>query len=85
MQIRSYIDAGLGAVVAALMATMCITVFMGVVFRYVLGDPLTWAEEVGRLCLVWVTFLGTYLAYRRTMHITIDLIRTRPRSRTRRT
>jgi len=77
MRIRAYLDAGLEAVVAGLMATMCITVFLGVVFRYVLGDPLTWAEEVGRLSLVWVTFLGAYLAYRRNVHISIDLIRTR--------
>lgn len=84
MQIRAYLDAGLEAVVAALMATMCITVFLGVLFRFVLLDPLTWTEEVGRLSLVWVTFLGTYLAYRRNLHISIDVIRKRTSWRTQR-
>jgi TRAP-type C4-dicarboxylate transport system permease small subunit len=75
--IRNRLDAGLEATTAALMAIICVVVFLGVVFRYVLLNPITWAEEVARLCLVWITFLGTYLAYRRRLHISIDLIRTR--------
>jgi TRAP-type C4-dicarboxylate transport system permease small subunit len=66
------------------MALICIVVFLGVLFRYVLLSPLTWPEEVARLCLVWITFLGTYLAYRRKLHISIDVIRTRLSRRTQR-
>ncbi len=74
---RAYLDVAIEAVAAGLMATMCIIVFLGVFFRYVLGDPLTWTEEIARLCLVWITFLGTYLAYRRNLHISIDLVQRR--------
>jgi TRAP-type C4-dicarboxylate transport system permease small subunit len=74
---RAYLDFAIEAVAAALMATMCIIVFLGVFFRYVLGDPLTWTEEIARLCLVWITFLGTYLAYRRNLHISLDLVQKR--------
>jgi TRAP-type transport system small permease protein len=74
---RAYLDVAIEAVAATLMATMCIIVFLGVFFRYVLGDPLTWTEEIARLCLVWITFLGTYLAYRRNLHISIDVVQKR--------
>ena len=74
---RAYLDVAIEAVAAALMATMCLIVFLGVFFRYVRGDPLTWTEEIARLCLVWITFLGTYLAYRRNLHISIDLVQKR--------
>ncbi|TMH05304.1 MAG: TRAP transporter small permease [Betaproteobacteria bacterium] len=74
---RAYLDLAIEAMGAALMATMCVIVFLGVFFRYVLGDPLTWTEEIARLCLVWITFLGTYLAYRRSLHISIDVVRKR--------
>ena len=72
---RTYLDAIIEAVAAALMAGMCLVVFLGVFYRYALLDPLTWTEEIARLCLIWTTFLGTYLAYRRNIHISIDLIR----------
>jgi TRAP-type transport system small permease protein len=74
---RARFDIAIEAIVAGLMAIMCLTVFVGVVFRYVLVNPLTWTEEVARLCLVWITFLGIYLGYRRKLHISIDVIRTR--------
>lgn len=77
MRMRDRLDVGLEAMTAALMAIIGIVVFLGVVFRYVLLNPLTWTEEVSRFCLVWITFLGTYLAYRRRLHISIDVIRRR--------
>lgn len=62
------------AAVAALMAALVILVFLAVVFRYGLNAPLTWSEEVGRVCLVWVSFLGAYLAHRRAEHIAVTAI-----------
>lgn len=81
---RAYLDGAIEAVAATLMAITCAIVFLGVFFRYVLVDPLTWTEEIARLCLVWITFLGTYLAYRRNLHICIELLRTRVSRRTQR-
>jgi len=66
------IDRGVEALLAALMAAMCVLVFVGVGFRYVLFAPIVWAEEVAELCLVWATFLGAYLAYRRGQHIVVE-------------
>jgi TRAP-type transport system small permease protein len=42
--------------------------------RYVLNHSLFWSEEVGRICLVWISFLGASAAYRRRAHIGIDFL-----------
>ena len=70
-----WIDRGVEAVVAGLMAALLVLVFCAVIFRYLLGSPLTWSEELGRLCLVWVSFLGSYLAHRRGQHVAVTFIR----------
>ena len=66
------LDVACEALAALLMSAMCLAVFLGVVFRYALLSPLPWVEEVARLGLVWVTFVGTYLAMRRGQHIVMD-------------
>ena len=68
------IDKAVEALVAMLMAALVVLVFLAVFFRYVLNDPLTWSEEVGRICLVWVSFLGAYLAHRRADHIAVTAL-----------
>ena len=67
------IDRVAEGVLALLMAVMCLLVFVGVIFRYVLLEPISWTEEVGRFCLVWVSFIGTYLAHRRCQHIAVTV------------
>jgi TRAP-type transport system small permease protein len=62
------------ALAALLMVALSAIVFVGVVYRYVLVSPIPWTEEVARLCLVWVTFVGTYLAMRRGQHIVMDTV-----------
>ena len=71
---REAFDRVAEGVLAALMAAMCVLVFVGVFFRYVLLEPISWTEEVGRFCLVWVSFIGTYLAHRRSQHIAVTVL-----------
>ena len=68
------IDRLIEAVLATLMATMAVVVFVGVVWRYVLVSPLGWPDEIGRFSLIWSSLLGTYIAYRRAEHIRVDAI-----------
>jgi TRAP-type C4-dicarboxylate transport system permease small subunit len=37
---------------------MCAAVSLGIISRYVVGRPLLWTDEVARLMLVWLTFIG---------------------------
>ena len=48
-----------------------------VFFRYVLNHSLFWSEELARYILVWLTFLGASVAYRRGTHPRIDLFASR--------
>lgn len=44
---------------------------LGVVFRYVLNDPLIWANDLGIVCLMWLTFVGGSALYKERGHIAI--------------
>lgn len=49
-------------------------VFGEVFFRYVLGNSLGWSEELVRYFLVWISFLGTYLAVKEDKNLEIKII-----------
>jgi TRAP-type transport system small permease protein len=68
------LDLACEGLAALLMCALTTIVFVGVVYRYVLLSPIPWTEEVARLCLVWVTFVGAYLAMRRGLHIMMDTL-----------
>jgi TRAP-type transport system small permease protein len=53
-------------------STMALLIGVQVFSRYVLNHSLFWSEEVARICLVWITFLGGSAAYRRHAHLGID-------------
>lgn len=46
----------------------------GVVFRYVLGKPFTWLEEVQLFCLVWIVFAAGGAAFRTGNHVAIEMV-----------
>lgn len=54
--------------------TMSVVVAVQVFFRYALNHSLFWSEELARYLLVWLTFLGASVAYRRTLHPGIDIV-----------
>lgn len=43
-----------------------------VVFRYFIGTSLDWIEEVSRILLIWLTFIGAAVALKRKGHIAVD-------------
>src|SRR5690625_913073 len=47
---------------------------LGVFYRYVLHNALTWSDEVAMLCFTWVVFLGAALLIREKGHVRIELI-----------
>lgn len=50
-------------------------VFVSVVYRYFLHDPVDWAEEIARSLMVVLVFLGAATALGRRGHAGIDVIR----------
>ncbi|WP_439573930.1 TRAP transporter small permease [Phreatobacter sp.] len=59
-----------GACIAAIVVITVVAVW----YRYVLGAPLSWTEQISRILFVWVTFLGAAVLYRRMIHIVIDML-----------
>lgn len=43
----------------ALLIIVTIVVLIGVFYRYILNDPLSWTEETARYILIWTTLLAT--------------------------
>ena len=61
-------------VVLILLALMVIIVFSNVVSRYYLQVSLAWSEEIARFMLVWLVFLGSFLAYIHDEHLGLDIL-----------
>lgn len=56
----------------ALLATMTIVVSLQVFFRYILGQPLVWSEELARLLQVWLTYIAVGKMLSDRAHIEVD-------------
>ena len=56
-----------------LLVAMVGVVSVQIVYRYVLGNPLIWTEEIARLLFVWVVFLGSAYAATSSSHLRLDL------------
>lgn len=56
---------------------MTVIVILQVFSRYILNHSLFWSEELSRYLLVWLTFLGASVAYRRNMHPGVDFLYSR--------
>jgi TRAP-type C4-dicarboxylate transport system permease small subunit len=53
---------------------MIFSLILGVFYRYVLNDALTWTEEVAMLCFSWSIFLTAALMVRENGHVRVELI-----------
>lgn len=65
------VEKGIAGTLLGLMALLLVT---GVFFRYVVGTPFVWSESVSRLLIVWLTFVGSSIAFAEKKHITVDSI-----------
>ena len=60
------------AVLISLVAAMTLIVFLQVVYRYILIQPLYWSEELARYLFVWVSILGATLGLQKRGHFGLD-------------
>ncbi|HET9338564.1 MAG TPA: TRAP transporter small permease [Casimicrobiaceae bacterium] len=83
MTTARWIDRVVDGVAIAAFAGMFACVLGQVLFRYFLGSPLTWSDELARYLFVWASFLGWIIAARRRSHLSIDMAASRagPRGR----
>ena len=58
-----------------------IILFVNVVLRYVFSASTSWAEELIRYLMIWITFIGGAVCVRHAAHIRMDFLLTMlPRS-----
>lgn len=67
---RWFVEANKWALIL-LLSGMSVVVFTNVSLRYLTNFSITWAEEVARYCMIWMTFLGAGLALRYGGHVAI--------------
>jgi len=60
--------------VIMLMAALVILTFVQVVARYVMDSPFTSTDQLVRIVLVWLTFIGTVVAIDQNKNIRIETI-----------
>ena len=61
------------ALLVFLLASMLAGVNLQVIFRYFLNSPLDWSEEISRLFLIWMTFIGSAVAVKRREHLMVEM------------
>ena len=49
-------------------------IFIQIIMRYVVGQSLSWSEELARYIFLWQIWLGTSFAVKENRHIRIDII-----------
>ena len=69
----SCLDWTVSRIVFVLITLMIIVTCSQIIFR-VFFMALTWSEELTRYLLVWSTFLGATMAYKRAQHISITFL-----------
>lgn len=73
VKLSDFLDKLVMKLVFLLIAGMVLTTTLQVVFR-VFFDALTFSEELSRYLLVWSTFFGASMAYKRGNHIALTVI-----------
>ena len=64
---------GEAVILISLVAVMTVVVFLQVVYRYALMQPLHWSEELARYLFVWLSILGAALGLQKRGHFGLDV------------
>ena len=54
---------------------MTVFIFLQVIFRYMLKQPLSWSEELSRYLFTGITLFGAVILYRSNGHINMSLLK----------
>jgi TRAP-type C4-dicarboxylate transport system permease small subunit len=57
-----------------LLSLMSLLIGVQIIMRYVVGESLTWSEELARYCFIWATYIGVSYAVKMGAHIRVDAV-----------
>ena len=63
-----------GIIAASLLAALVLLAVSAVVFRYVVGAPLAWAEEIQQLMVLWIIMIGLIYGKRKNALLRVDAL-----------
>ena len=77
LQVRA-IEAFIGRLIeipaALLVVAEVVTLFAGVVARYIVQQPLIWSDELASILFLWLAMLGSVVAFRRAEHMRMTAV-----------
>lgn len=73
-RVSRIVDALASAICAVFFGAMTVTVLLGVFFRYILNNPLSWTEEVSRYLMIWGASVGISLGIRADEHVGLTIL-----------
>lgn len=53
---------------------MTVMIFLQVIYRYVIGDSLSFSEELARYMFIWCVAMGSALALKTRSHIGVEIL-----------
>lgn len=62
------------AVSVAILSVLIVLISCQVFLRYLFNNPFTWAEELGALLLIYLSFVTGDVVYKKNAHISIDYV-----------
>lgn len=71
------VDKVIKIVIGILFSIMTLCIFLAVVNRMTIKISLSWAEEVARFSMIWMTFLSLGIGLRRGAHLGVEIIVTK--------
>ena len=61
-------------VLGTLVIAIAVLINLQIVMRYFLNQPVGWSDEISRVLMVWVTFLGGAVAVGRGTHLGLHIL-----------
>lgn len=83
-RVLSHLSNILEYIVGVLIVFMTVIVAQAVIFRYVIGWPLIWSDELVRYLFIWFCFMGMAVATKNRQHIRVEFLLVRVSSKVRR-
>ena len=74
MRFKKEMELAFQAITAFLMMAMTALTLLQVVSRYALDAAFPWTEELTRIVLIYLTFIGSIVAFQRREHLKIEII-----------
>ncbi|MDR2391037.1 MAG: TRAP transporter small permease [Planctomycetota bacterium] len=72
--LRRAIEKAMDVLSIILFSGVFVAVLLQIFYRYVLGSPLVWSEELSRILFIWVALIGWTIAMRHGSHLRIGFL-----------